>query len=255
MKRTTEELLCDLKQATDPAAISTLREEIVSHHIGLVKSIATEFRSSGEPLDDLIQTGYIGLLSAVANFDPARGIKFTTYATYLIKGEMRHYIRDKCLTIRIPQWIQTLNNKIKQEEARFFQEQGRPPTIAELAQLLNLTTEGIAEVLKARDTMTYISIDQERREHDPRPPLIDISKIRSSQNTDFPLEHRMEIITAIESLTQIQRDIVTGLFYESKSQQELGKELNLSQRQVSRLKAQLLNKIKERLAAVPPDGN
>jgi len=255
MKRTTEELLCDLKKTTDPATISILREEIVSRHIGLVKSIAAEFRSAGEPLDDLIQTGYIGLLSAMANFDPSRGAKFTTYATYLVKGEIRHYVRDKYSTIRIPQWIQTLSNKMKQEEERFFQEKGRPPTIAELAQSFNLTTEGIAEVLKARDTMTYISIDQERRRHDPRPPVLDISKIRSPQNADFPIEHRMEIIAAIEGLTQIQRDIVTGLFYERKSQQALGKELDLSQRQVSRLKRQLLDKIKERLAAVSTDDN
>lgn len=255
MKRTTEELLYDLKKTTDPAAISTLREEVVSRHIGLVKSIAAEFRSAGEPLDDLIQTGYIGLLSAAANFDPARGTKFTTYATYLIKGEIRHYIRDKYSTIRIPQWIQTLSNKMKQEEERFFQEKGHPPTIAELAQSLNLTTEGIAEVLKARDTMTYISIDQERRQYDPRPLALDISKIYSRQNTDFPIERRMEIIAAIENLTQIQRDIVTGLFYERKSQQALGTELNLSQRQVSRLKTQLLDKIKERFAAVPTDNN
>jgi len=253
MERTTEELLIELKQTTDATTISTLREEIVSRNIGLVKSIATEFRSAGEPLDDLIQTGYIGLLSAVANFDPTRKTKFTTYATYLIKGEIRHYIRDKYSTIRIPQWIQTLNNKMKKEEEQFFQKKGRPPTIVELAQSLNLTTEGIAEVLKARDTMTYISIDRERRQHDPRPLLLNVSKIRSRQNPNFPIEHRMEIIAAIESLTQIQRDIVTGLFYKKKSQQSLSKELNISQRQISRLKTQLLDKIKERLTSGSTD--
>ena len=78
-----------------------LQEEIVRRNVGLVKSLALRFVNSGEPLDDLIQAGYIGLLNAVANFDLARETRFSTYATYLILGEIRHYIRDRHSTIRI----------------------------------------------------------------------------------------------------------------------------------------------------------
>ena len=95
---------------------SELRAEVVNRNVGLVKSIALKLLSSGEPLDDLIQAGYIGLLNAVSNFDLDRSNRFSTYASYLIQGEIRHYIRDKHATIRIPQWVQTMNRRIKEAE-------------------------------------------------------------------------------------------------------------------------------------------
>ena len=107
------ELLRDVSEKnTDSAYASHLREELIIRNIGLVKSIAISFLNSGDLLDDLVQAGYIGLLNAVANFDLARSVRFSTYASYLIKGEIRHYIRDKHSTIRIPQWVQAMGQMI-----------------------------------------------------------------------------------------------------------------------------------------------
>jgi len=107
------ELLRDVSEKNaDSAYASHLREELIIRNIGLVKSIAISFLNSGEPLDDLVQAGYIGLLNAVVNFDLARSVRFSTYASYLIKGEIRHYIRDKHSTIRIPQWVQAMGQMI-----------------------------------------------------------------------------------------------------------------------------------------------
>ncbi|MCK5247604.1 sigma-70 family RNA polymerase sigma factor, partial [Candidatus Bipolaricaulota bacterium] len=132
-----EQLINALRQAitgkSNGHSQSELRAEIVNRNIGLVKSIALKFLSSGEPLDDLIQAGYIGLLNAVTNFDLDRSNRFSTYASYLIQGEIRHYIRDKHSTIRIPQWVQTMNRRIKEAEEHIFQQLGRPPTFLELA--------------------------------------------------------------------------------------------------------------------------
>jgi len=135
-----EELIRLLRESA-PGSESTfdpgeVREEIVKRNVGLVKSIALKFVHSGEPLDDLIQAGYIGLLNAVTNFDLAKETRFSTYATYLIRGEIRHFIRDKHSTIRIPQWVQTMNRRIKQVEEEVFQASGRPPTLGEIAEKL-----------------------------------------------------------------------------------------------------------------------
>ena len=104
---TNEELIELLRDSVGSAenghGSAQLQEEIVRRNVGLVKSIAVKFLGSGEPLDDLIQAGYIGLLNAAANFDLARNTRFSTYASYLIQGEIRHFIRDKHSTIRIPQ--------------------------------------------------------------------------------------------------------------------------------------------------------
>jgi RNA polymerase sigma-B factor len=235
------------QEEMSPSDRSLLQEEIVKRNIGLVKSIALEFRNSGEPIDDLVQAGYIGLLNAVANFDLSRNTRFSTYATYLIKGEIRHYIRDRHSTIRIPQWVQAVNQRLKEEEEAIFQAQGRPPTLAELAQRLGLSEEQLVELLRGRETMTYVSIDEERRSGDPNPDLSDIADMRSSKD-DLSFDVRMRILVVIEQLADIERRVIEGLFYQGKSQAEVGRELGVSQRQISRLKETIMDEMKRRLA-------
>ncbi len=80
----------------------------ITEYQPLVKSIAYKFINSGEPLEDLEQVGYIGLINAINLYNQNRGIKFITYATWLISGEIRHYIRDKHQIIKIPGWMLNL---------------------------------------------------------------------------------------------------------------------------------------------------
>ena len=242
-----EKLLARLKapclSVADRAAIE---EKIIARNVGLVKSIAAKFAASGEPLDDLIQAGYIGLLNAVANFDLARNTRFSTYASHLVQGEIRHYIRDRHSTIRIPQWVQTMNRRIKQAEEAHFQEHGRPPSLHELSEALDLTDQQLAALLRGRDAMTYVSIDQERRSSDPNPAPPTLEEVMPESQA-FPLETRMRIVAAIDQLAQMQQLIVQGLFYHGKSQSEVGQELGISQRQVSRLKDRAIDELREAL--------
>ena len=226
--------------------VVALQEEIVRRNVGLVKSIAIRFVHSGEPLDDLIQAGYIGLLNAVTNFDLAKETRFSTYATYLIRGEIRHHIRDKHATIRIPQWVQTMNRRMKEAEEAFFQEEGRPPTLAELAERLELSEEQAAAILRGRDSMTYVSIDKERRSSDPNPSPPSIESLMPTSD-NLSHEARMRVLVAIDKFTEIQQQVIRGLFYQGKSQSEIGDELGISQRQVSRMKERILSEMKGKL--------
>ncbi len=227
----------------DLSRASQLREEVIKRNIGLVKVIASSFLNSGELLDDLIQAGYIGLLNAVSNFDLARNIRFSTYASYLIKGEIRHYIRDKHSTVRIPQWLQAMGQKLKETEEAFFQQEGRPPGISELALRMNLTEEQVTEVLRGRAAFFYVSIDARRREEDPCPPLPRIENMYG-EVTNPSSDIQMRIAIAIEKLEEIQEQVLRGVFYQGKTQAEIGKELNISQRQVSRMKKEALRELK-----------
>jgi RNA polymerase sigma-B factor len=246
--RTNEELIRLLHRAASErgADVVQLKEEIVRRNVGLVKSIAIRFLSSGELLDDLIQAGYIGLLNAVSNFDLARSTRFSTYASHLIQGEIRHYIRDRHSTIRIPQWVQTMNRRVKEAEEAFFQEEGRPPALSELASSLHLTEEQLTVLLRGRETMTYVSIDQERRRSDPNPSPPALDRLAASSD-GFPFDVQMRVLVAIEELSDIQQDVIAGLFYEGKSQSEVGEELGISQRQVSRLKERILDELRNSL--------
>jgi RNA polymerase sigma-B factor len=230
-------------QNGDSSYASHLREEIIKRNIGLVRSIASTFLNSGELLDDLVQAGYIGLLNAVSNFDLARNIKFSTYASYLIKGEIRHYIRDKHSTVRIPQWVQAMGQKMKEVEEAFFQENGRPPRIAEIAERMELSEKQVVELLRGRQAMSYVSIDEERREQDPRPPAPTVAKLYG-QSVNPPSDIQMKIAITIEKLAQMQRQVIQGLFYQGKTQAEIGREMKISQRQVSRMKSEALRAVK-----------
>lgn len=243
-----EALLAALHEATNGLSKehtpSELRAEIVNRNVGLVKSIALKFLSSGEPLDDLIQAGYIGLLNAVSNFDLDRSNRFSTYASYLIQGEIRHYIRDKHATIRIPQWVQTMNRRIKEAEEQIFQQQGRPPTLKELAAMVELREEQVRMLLRSRESMTYVSIDQDRRSGDPNPSPPTTERLMA-KSEGLPFDVRMRILAAIEQLSDIQQGVIQGLFYQGKSQSEVGKDLGISQRQVSRMKDRILTEMRE----------
>lgn len=242
-----EALLARLRAGTRSAAERTaIEDQIIARNVGLVKSIAVRFAGSGEPLDDLIQAGYIGLLNAVANFDLAHNTRFSTYASHLIQGEIRHYIRDRHSTIRIPQWVQTMNRRIKQVEEAHFQAHGRPPSLRQLGDALELSEAQLAALLRGRDAMTYVSIDQERRSSDPNPAPPTLDEILP-ESEKFPLDTRMRIVAAIDQLAQMQQLIVQGLFYQGKSQSEVGQELGISQRQVSRIKDRAMDELREAL--------
>jgi len=90
---------------TVTSSIQKITDDQIKRYQPLVKSIAYKLKNSGEPLEDLEQVGYIGLINAFNLYNHERGVKFETYATWLISGEIRHYIRDKHQVIKIPSWM------------------------------------------------------------------------------------------------------------------------------------------------------
>ena len=109
-KEKTHELFRRYKEEGDTDA----REKLVMSHLNLVRFLANKFKNRGEPLDDLMQVGYLGLLKAIDGFDPSRGLEFTTYATPTILGEIKRHFRDKGWSVRVPRRLQELSAKVNQ---------------------------------------------------------------------------------------------------------------------------------------------
>ena len=139
-----------------------------------------------------------------------------------------------------------MNRRVKEAEEAFFQEEGRPPGLSELAARLRLTEAQLTTLLRGRETMTYVSIDRQRRSSDPDPAPPTVEHLMTGSD-DLPFDVRMQVLVAIEQLTEIQQQVIEGLFYQGKSQSEVGKELGISQRQVSRLKGRILDEMKSSL--------
>jgi RNA polymerase sigma-B factor len=212
----------------------------------LVKSIAYKFINSGEPLEDLEQLGYIGLINALNLYSQNRGVKFETYATWLISGEIRHYIRDKHSIMKIPRWIIDLNRKIDKFIIEYKRENNQFPTISEISNRINITENGVKEILKVRSAVQIVSIDQERREYDYNLSLV-LDKIKSKHYEDFklPIEDIITIRSSFSKLKKIQRKVIYYIFVKDLTQKRVAKKLGVSQRQVSRIKNEALKSLKE----------
>ena len=203
---------------------------------------------SGIPTEDLHQIGYIGLMNAVAHFDPDRSVKFETYARHLIAGEIRHYLRDQGTTVRRPRWLYEMDHRISRAVTDLTQRVGRPPTIAEIANEVNVAEDDVHEVLRARESLRFVSLDEER-EGDDGAPIAQRDRIGNHHafGGGLRVEERVLIADAIERLSALQRRVIYYLFYLDLTQTETAKHLGISQKHVSRVMHAALKRLREAL--------
>lgn len=133
------------------------RNELVEANLRLVISIAKKYVGHGVELEDLIQEGNIGLITAAGKFDPSRG-RFSTYATFWIRQAMTRYIDEKSRTIRVPAYMSQLFNRISKVEVSLEQELGRAPTVKELAEEMGMSSERVDKIQMFKNQKT-ISIE------------------------------------------------------------------------------------------------
>jgi len=196
--------------ATEDA--DALRSALLGRAAGLIDAVIDEtFERSGFDRQDLFRAGYLGVINAVYNLDLSRGKGFGEYARNLIKGEIRQHIRERIGRPQLPRWLRSLNRQIEAAEARLLQATGALPSLSDLAEEVNITEEGIAEVFRAREALSYVSLSEEQRKDDPAPE-VDVTRIRSKHSTALPLEHRIRIASALERLADLQGFLFHSLF-------------------------------------------
>ncbi len=211
-------------------------ERIFSMHGRILNHIVRRYAGySGEPYEDLLQVGYVGLIKAVNNYKTDSAARFSSYAYAMIDGEIRHHFRDTALVKR-PRWARSLYSKISEATTKLTGELGRPPLVEEIAREVNVTPEGVVEVMKLFMNTNVSSLDE------PGPGSgggdePNVAAIKSLQYEAFslPIEDRILLEQGLESLTELQRNVVYLFFYKDLSQTEIGKRLGLPQRKVSRV--------------------
>lgn len=213
-----------------------IRDKIVQHSISLVKRIAYGLaRRSTDPVDDLIQVGSIGLVKAIDQFDPNAGAKFHTYATHLITGEIRHYLRDKTSMIRAPRELQELSFRISRLVQDLIHELGREPSDAEVAEVLQIHPDKISEAYEVDRRRTLISLDQTlTTDGSSEQLLLDTLEDSSHQLKFSSEEDNIMLQSAIRQLKENLRQVVEMTYYKDLSQTEVARRLGISQMQVSR---------------------
>src|SRR3981189_1769594 len=148
------------RETTDPAEKERIREQLVNAYHDFVYFLARNAQTPGEPLDDIVQVGYLGLIKAIERFDPDLGFEFTTFATLTVAGEIKRHFRDKGTAIRFPRRRQELHQSVVRVNEQMKNELGREPTVSELAERLGVTPEDVTEAMEMGPAYVPLSLDQ-----------------------------------------------------------------------------------------------
>lgn len=209
------------------------RDKMIEDNIGLVHSIAKRFIGRGVDYEDLFQTGCIGLIKAVDNFDESKGFKFSTYAVPVIMGEIRRIFRDGG-AIKVSRALKEKSVKAQMLRERFAKKELREPTVSELSDMLGCDIDETAEILNVINPMLSLNSFGED----------------SSEDLDVPFDNREEIFDRIsimqvmEKLSDDERFIINSRYFNGKTQSETAQKLGVSQVQISRKEKDILKKLR-----------
>ncbi len=209
------------------------RDKMIEDNIGLVHSIAKRFTGRGVDYEDLFQTGCVGLIKAVDNFDESKGFKFSTYAVPVIMGEIRRVFRDGG-AIKVSRALKEKSVKAQMLRERFAKRELREPTVSELSDMLGCGVDETAEILNVINPMLSLNSFGED----------------GSESLDVPFDNREEIFDRIsvmqvmEKLSDEERFIINSRYFNGKTQSETAKKLGVSQVQVSRKEKDILKKLR-----------
>ncbi|QNU68374.1 RNA polymerase sporulation sigma factor SigG [Ruminiclostridium herbifermentans] len=220
---------------------NSARDEFIKGNLRLVLSVIQRFNNRGEYVDDLFQVGCIGLIKAIDNFDVSHNVKFSTYAVPMIIGEIRRYLRDNN-SIRVSRSLRDIAYKALQAKERLTNKNSKEPTIAQLAEELQLPKEDVVFALDAiQDPISLF----ESVYHDGGDAIFVMDQVKDEKNID---ENWLETITLKEAMRKLndrEKLILNLRFFDGRTQMEVADEIGISQAQVSRLEKTALMHMKK----------
>lgn len=239
------------RRSRDPS----VRNQLICLHLDLVQAVVRRFSGMGEPMEDLVQEGTMGLINAVDWYDVDRGVKFTTYATHLIAGQVQHYLRDRGRLIRQPAWVQELTGKIMKTSEALAHELRRPPTNEEIARRLSVPEATVEQVLRSKERVKVRSLDATADDDDGASAL-SLEKLQLVQPApQMGIEDRILLQAAIAELKDLERKVVRYFFFQDLNQTEIARRLGISVNYASYLLRRALGKLRDAFeqAARPPE--
>jgi RNA polymerase sigma-B factor len=222
-----------------------LREILVEEHLPLVRHFARRFSNRGEPFDDLLQVGTLGLIAAIDRFDPSRGVEFLSFAVPTITGEIKRHFRDQGWSVRVPRRLQELHLSLNAAVGELAQKNGRAPTPSELAEHLGIPRAEVLEGLAVANAYRSSSLDERLSGEDDSPTLA--ATLGEDDAALEGVEYRESLQPLLATIPARERRILILRFFGNMTQSQIAADIGISQMHVSRLLSQTLAKLREGL--------
>lgn len=236
-KKTCQELIVRYKNGE-----FQLKNELIIGNLKLILSVIkkTNFPCNVDP-DDLFQIGTIGLIKAIDNFDISFNVAFSTYAIPMIQGEIRRYLRDNN-NVKISRQIKDLAYKILKCKEEYISKYNKEPSNDEISKILNEDIYKIDEAIKSLNCVISLqdSIIQDNGEE-----MSYLDHLSENYNIEKDFINKNTLKIGISKLDNLQRKIIINRYYKGLTQEEIAKELYISQAQVSRLEKNAISTLKK----------
>ena len=214
------------------------KEKLIKYNLKLVLSILKKYHNKCDNMDDLFQIGVIGLIKAIENFDVSFGVKFSTYAVFMIEGEIKRYIRDNS-QVRISRGIKELSYEIINYRENYFLNNSEYPKNELVCSIFNISNYELQLALNSLVEPTRIF---EPIYKDGGEPIYLLDQLEDSNEKDINL--LISLKEAINKIKEREKYIIEKRYFEGYSQSEIANILSISQAQVSRIENSALNSIK-----------
>jgi RNA polymerase sigma-B factor len=231
-----------LEYKNNPSA--EYRNVIVSKYLYLAEIISKKFLNRGIDYEDIYQIACIALIKAVERFSLDKGVKFISFATPTIVGEIKRYFRDKGSTIRIPRRIYEVYQKVNHARETLTQELQRIPRVDEIAKYLKISAETVLEITESWNVYTIQSFDQYAYADDD----VELYETIGAEDGIFEkIENRDFLEKSLDKFNQAEKQFLNMRYFQKKTQKEIADKLNVSQMYVSRLEKKVIDKFRKLL--------
>jgi RNA polymerase sigma-B factor len=242
-------LLREYAAKRDPA----VRDRLVELNSDLVRYIARRFANRGEPLEDIEQVGFVGLIQAIERFDPSLENEFSTFATPTIAGEIRRYFRDRSWAVRVPRRLQENLMRVNGASQALQAELGRTPSVAEIAQRLGLEPEDVLAALEVQPAQHTISLEAPASAATSEDTVTLGDRLGQEDANLARVEAQGVLDRVMSHLTPRERRILALRFVEQLPQTEVAKRLGISQMHVSRLQRAAIEHLRKEFGDAVPE--
>jgi RNA polymerase sigma-B factor len=229
------------------------REKLTESFMPLARDLALRYRYTDEPVEDLTQVAYLGLLKAIDRFDAGRGTRFTSYAVPTILGELKRHFRDKGWALRVPRDMQERVMAVNRVSEALSKRLGRSPSVREIAERLECSVEQVLEAREAANSYEAASLDAPVGGADPDDAPTVADTIGADDGGYDMIESRDAIAGAWRALPEREQRVLYLRFVEDLTQREIGARIGVSQMHVSRLLRRALERLQS--AAASASGN